>query len=1007
MSVRHIDFVKIRPSKCLMVEIRPVRCYIETSSGMTKTAKWMSYEHWKELRILLNDITTSYEESKMIGLTEEIKCNEHKMKDGQLIKIGYMFVPHNSYKCQFLMPREDATWTDDEDEEIPALTDKGGKYRALIPCAERLVVSVRLQNQTSLHNNPADKQLFKALDSSFVVTNTISDYFPSSQKKFVDSEPSLLQSQHDEQNELKNMNRKHKQRTKFRQSDCNHRKKRLQKKSIFDSSSDESSDHKEELELRRLTQVQKPSCSDMSDLYPSFKGIDFSTTRYHRESLGFTKEEIENKKKSGTDALTDDAEINSLSDELQSLFNDTQSQIDEEFCDVKSEEQCIDDGMMEPAKTDQNDNLNSASDTEIYFFPSVSNDLKVPLSYSPEKEELSYEYDGVGLGCYYSSDYQRKVDEIAVDHIPVLNDEEDNMKRHFMHSNMNTYLNDGYLEKDLALSTEKDSNNKLNVSPIIGNRKSQPCEMVDSLTKTTLSSQCLLSNEVMNNLDGKSVSKTQNLKRTKRGKLKIVKQIKIEELPESKNQCESPQKNVGLCKNQPCNNSEILEGISENPGYSSIVEDKVSVKNASKNRKEKTAIKSKIDVSNAKPKLKTIDDIKKQRKNCKIHESEKIREGKKILREVMNDIEEMRKRKRDESPLSGDIFKSPVFDMSCDLKLTPGMKNKRNKRAGCKKIERPSCQPSMKDYLSKKSTVVAIEKKTKKDLSQNSKSTEEVESERAQKNFGLLRLLGGKKNKENGEARGKHTKKKLSIDMFIDSSEPSDSSIACYDGKLEENQSQSVKPCGNTHFSKEDGEGVIKNKLLPLVSFDVNSSQQDEGATSVYIDSNTSIFCLTDIKTPQNESFCADEGSDNMMVLDPHINHLRECKSKLTGVTVSELSERLNGAHEYLRGIINEEIFSEKHQSFKKNCNGCGNLLSIEVYAVFDEEQSEFVIDLMRKKYSEKLQSAIKDKNVRRQYIWKVLVPSFFIKLTMDILNITSEKQAQNQLMEICMNFAD
>ncbi|XP_063607693.1 uncharacterized protein LOC134782214 [Penaeus indicus] len=211
MSVRHIDYLKIKPSRILVVEIRPVRCFIDTPTGPSRTAKWMTYKHWKELRLMLNEIADQYEEQRALQkATEDIECNKGKTKEGSSIKIGYMFTAYRKCSCVYLTPRDSNTWSDDEDED-GELRDRGGRYQHFLPCGEMLVVSVALQENQPLSQpkesqykdvdlqglsgsqaegrtsfmSPArtDRQLLRALDSSIVFTNTISDYFESSQKK--------------------------------------------------------------------------------------------------------------------------------------------------------------------------------------------------------------------------------------------------------------------------------------------------------------------------------------------------------------------------------------------------------------------------------------------------------------------------------------------------------------------------------------------------------------------------------------------------------------------------------------------------------------------------------------------------------------------------------------------------------------------------------------------------------------------------------------------------------
>nr|XP_045602259.1 uncharacterized protein LOC123760601 isoform X1 [Procambarus clarkii] len=237
MSVKHIDFLKIKPSKLLVVEIRPVRCIIYTSSGSTRTAKWMNFYHWKELRSMINDIADEYEEQRnKLQVIQDIKCNKPLIKIGTTIKIGYMFTTFRKCSCHYLTPRENGTWTDDEDDDDSMeLIDKGGRYDSFMPCGEMLVVSVTLlkplvlnelvsqedpienvtqkqtngegsrQARSSMTSLRHDRQLLKALDSTLTFASTISDYFEPSQKLSGESSANQECLGNNEQKTLKKM----------------------------------------------------------------------------------------------------------------------------------------------------------------------------------------------------------------------------------------------------------------------------------------------------------------------------------------------------------------------------------------------------------------------------------------------------------------------------------------------------------------------------------------------------------------------------------------------------------------------------------------------------------------------------------------------------------------------------------------------------------------------------------------------------------------------------------
>ncbi|XP_066952336.1 uncharacterized protein [Macrobrachium rosenbergii] len=504
---------------------------------------------------------------------------------------SYMFVAHNSYQCHFLIPKDNATWTDDEDDdddddddEYQTLKDKGGRYRALIPCAERLVVSVRMQSQASRLESPADKQLFKTLDSSFVVTNTISDYFPSSQKQCIDSEPTSLQLRYNGRKKMKNMTKsQQKPRVLPPDSDQN---KRLHKKSIFDSSSEELTDDGDELVLKQRGQVQAPLCSGRDSVYQAFREKDIDVS-IDCDSPSIMNEWIRTRRKSGSnDSLEDtNTEIPSLSDELQVSYNNTQSFIGDA---TKAEKSYLGDITMDSAKSEKIDVVDSTNENEFSSCQNFSDEYEIPLSYSPGNEQLSCKFDNEEFGCNYSSIYQTEIGEIHVDNeigednTSFLCNKEDDSER-YMLCHKNTRLNDDSLEaKHFGLAQEK-SSSVLNMSSITLDRKSQLCETADStLTKTTLSSQFLFSSEDVNELNGQNKSKAQNLKKEDAVNLKLADQEKDEVSFGSKNKSESvsidPQNVVGWCKKKPCSNSDISEGVGNDLGHCSKIEEEITVK---------------------------------------------------------------------------------------------------------------------------------------------------------------------------------------------------------------------------------------------------------------------------------------------------------------------------------------------------------------------------------------------------------------------------------------------
>lgn len=206
MSVKHIEYLKVKDSKLLVVEVRPVKCLLDTPQGPAYTDKWMGYSHWKELRRLLMNIVDEYEEQRA---THNVKCNQPKCKTGDIIQIGYMF--RDLVSCTwctqyFLAPRSSSTWTE-KDDDSGKLQDKGGRFESLVTCSQMLVISAilrepaetsaesHLQNSSASHQQArVNKKLMRALDSSFQYPNSISDYFPASNVSGEDNSPKSVSS---------------------------------------------------------------------------------------------------------------------------------------------------------------------------------------------------------------------------------------------------------------------------------------------------------------------------------------------------------------------------------------------------------------------------------------------------------------------------------------------------------------------------------------------------------------------------------------------------------------------------------------------------------------------------------------------------------------------------------------------------------------------------------------------------------------------------------------------
>ncbi|XP_066952350.1 uncharacterized protein [Macrobrachium rosenbergii] len=624
--------------------------------------------------------------------------------------------------------------------------------------------------------------------------------------------------------------------------------KRLHKKSIFDSSSEELTDDGDELVLKQRGQVQAPLCSGRGSVYQAFREKDIDVS-IDCDSPSIMNEWIKTRRKSGlSDSLEDtNTEIPSLSDELQGSCNNTQSFIGDA---IKAERSYLGDITMDSAKSEKIDIVDSTNENEFSTCQNFSDEYEIPLSYSPGNEQLSCKFDNEEFGCNYSSSYQTEIGEIHVDNeigednTSFLYNEEDDSERYVL-CHKNTCLNDDSLEAKHFGLAQENSSSVVNMSSITLDRKSQLCETADStLTKTTLSSQFLFSSEDVNELNGQNNSKAQNLKKEKAVNLKIADQEKDEVSFGSKNKSESvsidPQNIFGWYKKKPCSNSDISEGIGNDLGHCSKIEEEISVENVSEGFGGKSIVKTKMAVTNAKHRQKTRSNRQTGKRKFGLFESEKTREGKKILREVMKEIEEVRKRRVEESPLLANVSESQIWNDNFKTRRSLEVTKKRKKPAGCKMIERPSSQPTMKDYLLKKFTFGAADKEHKKNLSMDSESSNEFECDNMQKNVSWSRSVKRKAIQEDKETRENYNQKRLSTDMFADSSEISDSSISCHGKESEKNESLSMKLFDDSNFSNEDSEMENECIRLSSLSFHENSSVQDETSVSVHIDPTVS-----------------------------------------------------------------------------------------------------------------------------------------------------------------------
>ncbi|XP_030854632.1 uncharacterized protein LOC100891944 isoform X2 [Strongylocentrotus purpuratus] len=202
---RHLYFMRVSENCKLLTELYVV------PDEVNHQQSWFEDRHLQEIIILLRDPIKSkvlsyyeqYRRKKWSGIKEGNDSkkkpiqDEHQIKTGQSVKIGYKFVDSNMHHPSCLMPTEMGTpvWKDDNSRHA------GGGFSPVRLFAKKLVVYVCKYHTATIGQTTS--QLMKSLCATPPSKHiAISSYFaPKADADFVG--PPVIQSAHRKRNKLK------------------------------------------------------------------------------------------------------------------------------------------------------------------------------------------------------------------------------------------------------------------------------------------------------------------------------------------------------------------------------------------------------------------------------------------------------------------------------------------------------------------------------------------------------------------------------------------------------------------------------------------------------------------------------------------------------------------------------------------------------------------------------------------------------------------------------------
>ncbi|XP_066951889.1 uncharacterized protein [Macrobrachium rosenbergii] len=339
---------------------------------------------------------------------------------------------------------------------------RDGRYRALIPCGERLVVSVQLKNQHPIPRK--NKNLCQALDSPYVVVNTLPDYIPSTEENCLDSSLVLLQHK---RNNLKSQTGKSHMRPKRLKPKILDRDSGFylhQGNSKLGTSSDDSSDQSQNV-IRRVDQDAVHLCRDTVNQYSSYRKKYVRDNRHSESDQSSAKECRKNFENLNSDVLTESsADIASLSDQLQRKYNCSWSLIGVKCfgSDIKDKKEYIDDNSMKTVNTGNADIVGGAGKSKCISCLNLDVNCEVPCI------------------CNYSSNYRSRGRGSAVGGASVSHNKEMVIKSSWQCSKNSAFVNNDSRKEEHLLSSQKKNSNSSKENPGIGIGKNNLRETRDS-----------------------------------------------------------------------------------------------------------------------------------------------------------------------------------------------------------------------------------------------------------------------------------------------------------------------------------------------------------------------------------------------------------------------------------------------------------------------------------------------------------------------------------------------
>ncbi|XP_076028633.1 uncharacterized protein LOC143017730 isoform X2 [Oratosquilla oratoria] len=174
-----------------------------------------------------------------------------------------------------------------------------------------------------------------------------------------------------------------------------------------------------------------------------------------------------------------------------------------------------------------------------------------------------------------------------------------------------------------------------------------------------------------------------------------------------------------------------------------------------------------------------------------------------------------------------------------------------------------------------------------------------------------------------------------------------------------------------------------ENMKLLKVDHSENSGENIDTSNT---DAMHSAKSNTEVKHPLDEDINRFLGFEN--AYKPG-KSLKDVSSFLESLTEEDLTARIEGYDRYLIGICKGKIPNERHTMFNGEKRWSNNINHELVSGAYTDDQHEFVANELHKRFSSVIEKAT-DAYTAAQYIWKVLVPAFLLKIVMDTWNLSN-----------------